>query len=356
MSFDDFKKHFDEKGIGYNGHHLARYYKMCMWYFHANYNKNHGECVLERHHLLPKANDMFPEYSSFAKNRWNLVKVPKRAHVILHFILYKATHVKSQVYAYNQMRNRNPSTHITQKQKENFDAALAKVLATDMQTKKMGRKNKWVKNCSSGSFYKIPIHQVLADDEIKMMPPREKKPEHVKKYHDPVTHAEYWVDVRFPIPSNLVLGRSAKFKKRVQQTSTGNKSSKGLKKFYDENDKAYSLHETDPKIAELNLKRGVPESLRTQLSLTRKKNKLSVGENNGMYGRTRSDKWNMFIISDISGVILQTEMSTQSFLQTSKRQMWNKGVLTEDVLRKMFPKAYMKYVDWYGFSIEVVRK
>lgn len=42
----------------------------------------------EKHHILPKF--LFPEYTSFSKNKWNLVKLSPRAHFIAHYLLAKA--------------------------------------------------------------------------------------------------------------------------------------------------------------------------------------------------------------------------------------------------------------------------
>jgi hypothetical protein len=46
----------------------------------------------EKHHICPKAKDMFPEYKSLTKNKWNKVDLTPRQHIIAHTMLY---------YAYN---------------------------------------------------------------------------------------------------------------------------------------------------------------------------------------------------------------------------------------------------------------
>jgi hypothetical protein len=60
---------------------------------------------MERHHICPKAKDMFPEYSSFRENPWNFVCLTPRQHFIAHLILWKCFYdYKSQLIAINLMK------------------------------------------------------------------------------------------------------------------------------------------------------------------------------------------------------------------------------------------------------------
>lgn len=62
----------------------------------------------EKHHILPKC--IFPEYKSFSKNPWNMVRLTAREHFIAHLLLAKmypdtalvhAAHMMSNMSAYN---------------------------------------------------------------------------------------------------------------------------------------------------------------------------------------------------------------------------------------------------------------
>jgi len=60
------------------------------------------EQYTERHHILPKAKDAFPEY---ADSDWNMVDVTPRQHFILHWLLYRFFG-GSQIYAFIAMNNK----------------------------------------------------------------------------------------------------------------------------------------------------------------------------------------------------------------------------------------------------------
>ena len=70
----------------HNPHHLNRYItfiKKCQ-------QKNVGyEGSVEKHHICPKANDMFPEYVCFKTHPWNCAALTPRQHFIAHIILWK---------------------------------------------------------------------------------------------------------------------------------------------------------------------------------------------------------------------------------------------------------------------------
>ena len=70
----------------HNPHYLRRY-----WKFILNCVENFDEAEFsEKHHICPKAKDLFPEYDSFVNYPWNKAKLTSRQHYIAHIILHKA--------------------------------------------------------------------------------------------------------------------------------------------------------------------------------------------------------------------------------------------------------------------------
>jgi uncharacterized protein Usg len=81
----------------HNPHYLNRY----VAFIEACAQKNVGyEGITESHHILPKANDMFPEYECFETHPWNKIRLTPRQHFIAHWILWKALG-GSQSYAFH---------------------------------------------------------------------------------------------------------------------------------------------------------------------------------------------------------------------------------------------------------------
>lgn len=64
------------------------------------------EGPLERHHICPRAKDLFPEYTSFKEHPWNRIDLTPREHYIVHLLLWK-TYGGSQTYALRRMRPKN---------------------------------------------------------------------------------------------------------------------------------------------------------------------------------------------------------------------------------------------------------
>lgn len=93
-----------EKSI--SPHHVGRYINFIF----ACMEKN---CTLpkstytERHHILPKANTLFPEYKNLKKNLWNKARLTPEQHFVAHHILWKACG-KFMAYAFTRMWNVNP--------------------------------------------------------------------------------------------------------------------------------------------------------------------------------------------------------------------------------------------------------
>jgi len=89
----------------HNSHYLKRYVtfvEMCL-----KHNRLLDECYLEKHHICPKAKDMFPEYNSLSVNKWNRADLTPRQHFIAHVILWKAFPNTSQMDALWAMKNKN---------------------------------------------------------------------------------------------------------------------------------------------------------------------------------------------------------------------------------------------------------
>lgn len=80
----------------HNPHYLNRYIKLIEKWKHKN-SSGH------KHHICPKAKDMFPEYSQ--EHSWNIIVVTPREHFILHWILAKAYPGTSQTLAFFYMSN-----------------------------------------------------------------------------------------------------------------------------------------------------------------------------------------------------------------------------------------------------------
>ena len=77
----------------HNKHYLTKYINFIEKYLSRQVESGYSEI----HHICPKAKDMFPEFSSLRENPWNKVKLPFRAHVIAHYMLYKAFDTESQL-------------------------------------------------------------------------------------------------------------------------------------------------------------------------------------------------------------------------------------------------------------------
>lgn len=84
-----------------NPHYLKRYVKFIS--LHMNKSSTG-----EKHHICPKAVDMFPEYLSFSEHPWNLAVLTLREHYIAHWLLFKAFG-RSQGKAFHLMCNRTNS-------------------------------------------------------------------------------------------------------------------------------------------------------------------------------------------------------------------------------------------------------
>lgn len=69
----------------YNEHHLKRYVK-----FIQTRKPHDSSAWTEGHHILPKADDMFPEYSDLNAYPWNKAILSGREHILAHVMLWLA--------------------------------------------------------------------------------------------------------------------------------------------------------------------------------------------------------------------------------------------------------------------------
>jgi len=75
------------ESIPHNPHHLNRYRKFILSKIDREFDSS---VKIHKHHILPRANDMFPNYGSFKDHSWNKIKLTPREHYIAHLILCKA--------------------------------------------------------------------------------------------------------------------------------------------------------------------------------------------------------------------------------------------------------------------------
>lgn len=73
--------------IPHNSHYLNRYKKFILLRYNRKLERG---TKIHKHHILPKAKDMFPLYESFKENSWNKIELTPREHFISHLILCKA--------------------------------------------------------------------------------------------------------------------------------------------------------------------------------------------------------------------------------------------------------------------------
>ena len=91
----------------HNSHYLNRY----ITFINKCQLKNKSYTgYTERHHICPKAKDMFPEYNSFDLFPWNCAVLTLRQHFIAHMMLWKIYSNCSQTFAFWAMKQKNNET------------------------------------------------------------------------------------------------------------------------------------------------------------------------------------------------------------------------------------------------------
>ena len=89
--------------VSHNPHYLNKYITFITNCQEKNENYSG---YTERHHICPKAKDMFPEFTSFREFSWNCVRLTPRQHYIAHLLLCKTyPDVSSQAIALCLMIN-----------------------------------------------------------------------------------------------------------------------------------------------------------------------------------------------------------------------------------------------------------
>jgi len=87
----------------HNKHYLDRYIKHIEYCIAKNVDLC-SDIYTEKHHIVPKSKDLFPEYASLRKHPWNCAKLTFRQHFIAHWMLWKAFGGR-QTYAFMSMAN-----------------------------------------------------------------------------------------------------------------------------------------------------------------------------------------------------------------------------------------------------------
>ena len=93
--------HLDQlDSIKNNSHYLNRYKKFIVSKLNRSTNN-----IVEKHHILPKAKDMFPQYKNLNKNKWNCIELTPREHFIAHLLLWKAYKNRSMTLSMTLISN-----------------------------------------------------------------------------------------------------------------------------------------------------------------------------------------------------------------------------------------------------------
>jgi hypothetical protein len=99
MNINEIVECFEKSGYIKSRHYFDRYIKLIKVYQDHNLKKSRnmlGE--IESHHILPGK-----IWNEFYREKWNKVSLPARAHIIAHYLLYKAIARSECAFAFNQM-------------------------------------------------------------------------------------------------------------------------------------------------------------------------------------------------------------------------------------------------------------
>lgn len=92
----------------------------------------------ERHHICPKAKDLFPEYASFKEHPWNVKRLTARQHFIAHKMLRKIyggsqTHALWQMIISSSKTCQRDSYNCTSRLYETVRVEHAKLISEDKE-------------------------------------------------------------------------------------------------------------------------------------------------------------------------------------------------------------------------------
>ena len=133
----------------HNPHYLHRYIRFIEKCQQKNKNSS---AKTHKHHICPRAKDMFPEYAKFSKHNWNMARLTPRQHFIAHIMLWKIyPSVTSQFNALWQMKHRND---------EQMNSRLYESVLLEYSKKVSKRfKNLVAVYDDTGSFKRIPMDE-----------------------------------------------------------------------------------------------------------------------------------------------------------------------------------------------------
>lgn len=121
----------------HNPHYLRKY----ILFIHNCQAKNIDyQGYTEKHHICPKAKDMFPEYSLFEKHSWNCAVLTARQHFIAHILLWKTYRNRSTTMSLNIMKH-TKGYKINSKTYENLRIERALFISEYIKDTNVGKVN-----------------------------------------------------------------------------------------------------------------------------------------------------------------------------------------------------------------------
>lgn len=106
------------KSLPHNRHYIDKY----VTFIRKCQQNNEGHSgQIEKHHICPKAKDLFPQYASLKENPWNIAILTPRQHFIAHVMLWKAYRNRSMalsLYYMKKTKNLKMNSRMYEKLKE----------------------------------------------------------------------------------------------------------------------------------------------------------------------------------------------------------------------------------------------
>jgi len=200
----------------------------------ANRNK-----IGHKHHILPKAKDMFPEYKNFDDYPWNGIVLSLREHFIAHWMLSKIFPGSSQSLAFYYMCNKTLNKNSKEYEKcKLIHIQNMKNIYTDERNNKISKALKG-KSKSKEHKEKLIGHSVSIETREKLKKAnlgKKRSQESINKQKE-----SYKLNANNIDRSKCTLSEDSILK--MSQT----KKSKNMKWFNDgENSKLFSLNEEIP--------------------------------------------------------------------------------------------------------------